>query len=226
MPLRSRSSCNQAIDWQQRRQEIATGALKLYLERPWPHLSIEDISAELGLSYWQVYYSFDGREDIYRTAVSQIVNSIAFEIARRPKPCPSINQTIRHYVRYCAHIVAHENYKTLLFLRIRDEIANPLLAMTYERKVAFPLRSGLEQSVYHAGDLNNLNLIILHGACERFLTALERSLAFPKLLKSGPEYDPDFEKIVSETTKEISSMTCSFDGFRNNENYFQSRVES
>ena len=64
MPTARHGSPRSVIDWQARRREIADNALPLFLSRPWPNVSIEEIGAESDLSFWQVYYSFDGQEDV------------------------------------------------------------------------------------------------------------------------------------------------------------------
>lgn len=201
------------IDWRKRREEIAEGALSLYLERPWPNVSIDEIADRLGISYWQVYYSFDGQEDVYRAAAQRLVDRLATRIAEAPVPKNSVNRTIHDYVRHAASVVGSEDYARLVFLAMRDEHTDPWVRQAYEGKVAGPLRRGLEIAVKNAGDKNGLDMIVLHGTSERYLTMLETALALPRLLRRNDFAEENFEKTVAAAAKEVSSATCTFDGF-------------
>lgn len=202
-----------SVDWQMRRLTIATDVLDLYLEKPWPNVSIEDIAERLSVSYWQVYYSFDGQADIYRAAIGRLIDTIAAKITVTPGIRPSVNQTIQHYVRYAADVVDSDAYQKLLFLCLRDEHTDPWVKSAYENRIAEPLRQGLEDAVSRAGDDNDLKLIMLHDVRDRYLTMLEATLALPKLLNHGKFVVQNFEQTVSATAKHIFQSTCTFDGF-------------
>ena len=169
-------------NWQKRRRKIASGVRSLYLQRSWPTVPIEDIAKHLGISYWQVYHSFDGQEDIYRAAVSGLAESLSHDIARAPAPQPSAHRTIREYIRFSADIIGDERYRQLLFLTIRDAASDPWVSRCYETNVAAPLRLGLENSVARSGELSGLHIVLLHQTGERFLAKLEAMLALPKML--------------------------------------------
>jgi AcrR family transcriptional regulator len=201
------------IDWRKRREDIAIGALALYLERPWPNVGIEEIAERLGISYWQVYYSFDGQEDVYKAAVDRLIDRLAHRIAQAPVPGASVNRTIHAYVRHAAAIVGSESYAQLVFLAMRDEHTDLWVKAAYEKKIAGPLRQGLEIAVKHAGHKAGLDMIVLHGASDRYLTMLETALALPRLLRRDEFADGNFEKAIAETAKEVWSATCTFDGF-------------
>ena len=202
-----------SIDWQGRREAIADGVLPLYITRPWAAVSIDEIAEHLGISYWQVYYSFDGQEDVYRACVTRLIDSVTKHIAKAPVPAGSVNRTIQNYVRHAADIVGSDAYQQLLFLRLRDEHTDPWIRTAYENRIAEPLRQGLEDAVTRAGKQHDLNIVILHGARERSLTMLEAALALPKLLQRTDFVDEMFDRTVSAVTKEVFTATCTFDGF-------------
>ncbi|MEM8694759.1 MAG: hypothetical protein AAGE05_01905 [Pseudomonadota bacterium] len=201
------------VDWQGRRAKIATAVLDLYLERPWPNVGIEEIAERLGIGYWQVYHSFDGQEDMYRAAVTRLVDTLADTLAERPKPCSSINRTIQNYVRYAADIVSMPAYGKLLFLCLRDEHTDPWVKSAYETGIAEPLRRNLETEVAAAGRRNDLRLVMVHNAPNLFLTTLEANLALPKLLRNDAVAQEHIAQTIAAATKQIFSATCTFDGF-------------
>ena len=205
-----------AIDWQERREDIAARALPLYVARPWTTVSIDEIAEDLGIGYWQVYYSFDGQEDVYRASATRLIDDLAMRIADAPAARDSVNRTIQSYIRHAADIVGSEPYQQLLFLRLRDGPSDPWIRMAYENRIAEPLCKGLEDAVTHAGEQHDLKIVILHGICERFLTMLEAALALPKLLQYGDFVDQMFDRTIVTVTKEVFAATCTFDGFGRN----------
>lgn len=209
-------TCNgtrKAIDWQERREDIAARVLPLYLARPWSAVSIDEIAENLSISYWQVYYSFDGQEDVYRACVTRLIDAVTMRIEQAPVALASVNRTIQDYVRHAANIVGSEAYQHLLFLRLRDEHSDPWIRTAYENRIAEPLRKGLEDAVSRAGRQHDLKIVILHGIRERCLTRLEAALALPKLLQYSDFVDQMFEKTVATVAKEVFAATCTFDGF-------------
>ena len=201
------------VDWQKRRSTIAVDALPLYLERPWPNVSIDEIAARLNVSYWKIYYSFDGQEDIYRATVSNIVKTITATPPFDWRKALSVSQSIHEYVRYTARIVSSDMYQKLLFLCLRDQHTDPWVKSTYEQKIAEPLRQGLEDAVVAAGARSGIDLCVMHGERERYLTMLEAALTLPKLLRQDDFVASHFESIIASTAKHVFSATCTFDGF-------------
>lgn len=213
MACTEKRTTGKAIDWQERREEIAANVLPLYIARPWAAVSINDMAENLGISYWQVYYSFDGQEDVYRTCVARLIDTVAKRIEKAPAPLASVNRTIQDYIRHAADIVGSDAYQHLLFLRLRDEHTDPWIRTAYENRIAEPLRKGLEDAVTHAGKQHNLKIVILHGVRERCLTMLEAALALPKLLQHNDFVDQTFDRTVAAVAKEVFTATCTFDGF-------------
>lgn len=202
-----------AVDWRRRRAEITRAAMPLYLERPWPSVPLEEICERAGISYWQVYYSFDGQEDIYRAAVTALIDALADMVAAAPGADPTVSRTIQCHVRHAAAAVHSKAYRDLLFLCLRDAHAEPWIATAYEHRIAEPLRKGLEDAVTESGARNGMTLVMLHGVRERYLAMLEATLAIPKLLPRPDCVAPDPEQAIAETCKLVTSSTCTFDGF-------------
>jgi len=213
MTCTEKRTTRKAIDWQERREDITAGVLPLYIARPWAAVSIEDIADNLGISYWQVYYSFDGQEDVYRGCVTRLIETVTKRFEEAPIPLASVNRAIQNYIRHAADIVASDAYQHLLFLRLRDEHTDPWIRTAYENKIAEPLRKGLEDAVAQAGKRHGLKIVILHGVRERCLTMLEAALALPKLLQHNDFVDQTFDRTVSAVAKEVFAATCTFDGF-------------
>lgn len=186
--------------------------MPLYLERPWSAVSIEEIAEHLSLSYWQIYYSFDCREDIYRAAVSLLVQGVRRKVQSAPPAASSVNRTVHRYVRHVAAVVGSDTYRNLLFLCIRDGQSDPWVKTQFEQQIAEPLRAGLEEAIARSGERLGLELVLLHGLRDWFLSALESSLCFPKLMHRETDSREEYDHVIAGVEKRILSGTCSFDG--------------
>lgn len=213
MACREKRTAGSTVDWRSRRAEIAKAALPIFLQRHWTALSVEEFAEEIGFTYWQVYYSFDGLEDIYRASISQLADIVADAVGCPPTASASVNRTIQDYIRFAATIVRSEAYGQLLFLRLRDAHPEPWVRHIYDTRIAAPLRRGLEQAIAEAGAHNDLKIVLLHGARGRCLMTLEAALALPRLLSQDEFVDEGFERTVSSVAKDMFAATCTFDGF-------------
>lgn len=213
MDCNGKRRARSTVEWRKRRSIIADAALPIFGERHWSGLSVEDIAEKTGNSYWKIYYSFDGLEDLYRTCIARLVDRVADTIVDAPENCASVNRTIHIYVRYAAEIVRSEAYGRLLFFRLRDGHAESWVRTSYEREIADPLRRGLEHAVVSAGEQFGIEMIMLHGAQDRYLMMLEAALAMPKLLNRDDYVDEVFERTVATVAKDMVAATCTFDGF-------------
>lgn len=200
------------VDWRKRRDEIAAAVLPLYMERHWSGLPLDEIAERLEFGYGQIYYAFDGKEDMYRAAVNRLVDRLTAQLAVAPVILPSVNGTVRAYIDRAADIVGSEDYARLLFFAMRDSHSDPWVHRIYETKIAVRLRGGLEDAVRCAGERAGLDLILLQGAAEQFLPTLESALALPRLLGRDAFAEQNCERTVAAVARDISAATCNFDG--------------
>ncbi|MEO1169141.1 MAG: TetR/AcrR family transcriptional regulator [Pseudomonadota bacterium] len=183
MSARPRPSNGPGIDWQKRRRAVAEKALPLFLNRPWPNVTISDIAAEADMSFWQIYYSFDGQEDVYRAAVTRLIDEVAEIISAPPEADGAVLETIHRFIEYAAHALQTQSYRELLYLRIRDEPTEPWLGIQYRRKVATPLLENLKSALSQSGRRQGLEIAVDDRCCLETFASLEASLAFPALLQ-------------------------------------------
>ena len=199
------------IDWQERRREIADNALPLYLERPWPNVSIEDVARESEMSFWQVYYSFDGQEDVYRAAVMRLFDKLSNAFAGQKEPDETILQTIRTFVDHVAAIVQTADYRNLLYLRVRDEPTERWLGIYYERKIVQPLMHGLHQAIATSGQRQGMEIGVDEPICRRSFASLEASLSLPGLLQRNGLDEEFCEEAIRNSSKRIWAGTYQLD---------------
>lgn len=201
------------VDWRTRRDEIAAAVLPLYMERHWSGVALDEIAERLDIGCRQIHSSFDGKEDIYRATVNRLVERLTTQLAETPEILNSVTGTVRAYVAWAADMIGGEDYARLLFFAMRDSHSDPWVHSAYEAKVAAPLRNGLEKAVRDAGRRAGLDLILLDGAAEQFLTSLESALALPRLLGRDAFADRNCEPAVAAVARDVSAATCNFDGF-------------
>ncbi|QLC23039.1 TetR/AcrR family transcriptional regulator [Parasphingopyxis sp. CP4] len=211
MPTARRDSPRSAIDWQERRRDIADNALPLFLSRPWPNVSIEEIGAECDMSFWQVYYSFDGLEDVYRAAIMRLFENLSEEFAAQPEPAATIQQTISDFVDHVAAIVQSPRYRQLLYLRVRDERIEPWLGIQHEKRIVRPLIIALGTAIETSGHRMGMEIAVDEQCCRRTLASLEANLSLPRLLQDDG-LDEDFcQQAIRSSSKKLWAGTFHMD---------------
>ncbi|MEM8696117.1 MAG: hypothetical protein AAGE05_08880 [Pseudomonadota bacterium] len=211
MKDRPRPRRGTAIDWRHRRKEIAAKVLPLFLNRPWRNVTVEDVAAETGLSFWQIYYSFDGQEDVYRAAVTQLIETIAQRIDSGPDVAPTILETIKRFVNFISETLQTQSYRQLLYLRIRDEPVEPWLGIQYRKRIGNPMVALLKAAISASGEEQGLQIAIDDRRCRETLISLEASLAFPSLLQNQ-SIDAEFsEQAIRSSAKKIWAATYSLE---------------
>lgn len=201
------------VIWRTRRAEIAEAVVALYRKRPWRSVTIEEAADWLGISYWQIYYSFDGREDMYRAAVERLIDRVADETQFTSGTYATVNQAITDYVRHLATVIAGTAYSDLVFLCLRDEETDPWIRSAYQRRILGPMQHGLEEIVRAAGARHDVHLILLDDVPEDCIAMLDCSLCISQLWRAREIPPAVFEASVSDAAKLVFRSTCTFDGF-------------
>lgn len=207
MSARPRPSNGSVIDWKKRRRTVAGKALPLFLNRPWPNVTIADIAAEADMSFWQIYYSFDGQEDVYRAAVALLIDEVADMLAARPDAEGTVLETVNRFVELAGRALQSQSYRQLLYLRIRDEPTEPWLGIQYRRKIAAPLIEGLKSAISQSGRLQGLDIAIDDDCCRQTFASLEASLAFPALLEDRGPDDELSRHVIHTSARKIWAGT-------------------
>ena len=211
MPTRTRPSNGPIIDWRKRRHGIAKMALPLFMAKPWANVTIEDVAAHADMSFWQVYYSFDGQEDVYRASVTLLFDSLAERIAEPFATSATVLETVTCYADLMAKIMQEESYRQILYLRIRDESVEPWLGIQYRKRIAIPLVQSLKMGVAEAGKKLGLAIAVDDEICWGALASLEASFAFPYLLHNAGIDEHSRKQAVSSSAKKIWSATYTLD---------------
>lgn len=208
----SRRAAAPTVDWRRRRQQIVERVTDLYLERPWINISIETVAERAGLSFWQVYHSFDGQEDVYRAVVGRLLASIEVEIDAAPRASDTVRATIVDYVDCITTLYLSDDYRGLVFLELRDGPSEPWLAMNVRCRIRKRIRTGLESRIAAAGRRHGLSIVCDGEILERSLAALEANTALTSLL---------VESVVQDRTTETAKakvVTDIWRAARNSEN--------
>ncbi|WP_299322162.1 hypothetical protein [Parasphingopyxis sp.] len=207
MSARPRPSTGSVIDWKKRRRTVAEKALPLFLNRPWPNVSIADVADQADMSFWQIYYSFDGQEDIYRASVGLLIDAVAETCATPPDAQARVLDTIHSFIDFAASAMQTQGYRELLYLRIRDESNEPWLGIQYRRRIATPLIESLKSAISQSGHSQDLDVTIDDQCCRDTLASLEAALAFPALLQDHGLDDESSHQAIRTSARKIWTGT-------------------
>jgi len=192
------------IDKAARADQVADAALALFLDHPRDAVTFEAIAERAGLNYWQVYRFHGNARTLFRAAVSRLIQRIEARLHEAPAEAPSVSEGVRRYAAFAAELMQDEAYAQFAYLLIRDRCVEPMLEEAYEKRIARPLRAGLEQIVRNAGLRHDLIILLGAAAPRDFVKSLEAEFVLPKLLPG--HVAPDAET-AGATVRRIADRT-------------------
>jgi AcrR family transcriptional regulator len=179
------------IDKAARADQVADAALALFLDHPRDAVTFEAIAERAGLNYWQVYRFHGNAKTLFRAAISRLVQKIETRLRAAPVNAHSVSEGVRLYTAFAAGIMQDEAYAQFAYLLIRDRCVEPMLEEAYERRIARPLRAGLEKIVRNAGLKHDLIILLGDASSREFVKSLEAAFVLPKLLPGHVAPDPE-----------------------------------
>jgi len=182
------------IDKAARADQVADAALALFLDHPRDAVTFEAIAERAGLNYWQVYRFHGNARTLFRAAVSRLIQRIETRLREAPGEAPSVSEGVRRYAAFAAELMQDEAYAQFAYLLIRDRCVEPMLEEAYEKRIARPLRAGLEKIVRNAGLRHDLIILLGAAAPRDFVKSLEAEFVLPKLLPG--HVAPDAETVA------------------------------
>ncbi|WP_299322158.1 hypothetical protein [Parasphingopyxis sp.] len=198
-----RGSVEPVVDWRSRRREIVERVTGVYLEKPWQSITIEAVAERSGMSFWQVYYSFDGQEDVYRAVAGRLIANIEAQIDTAPQCADTVRDTIAQYIGWLSALFLSVDYRNLAFLKLRDGPSEPWLVINIRRRIRHRLRKALESRIAGAGGKHGLSIICDSEAINRALAVLEANTAFASLASEAKVEDRSVDMAKAVAVSEI-----------------------
>ncbi|HEY0414177.1 MAG TPA: hypothetical protein VGD66_13660 [Allosphingosinicella sp.] len=202
---------------ERRRQErrLIAACRREMLRRPLAEVTMTCLAEACGFSVWTanraLYRVMANREQLFRRAVVDLVRDIEAAIGRAPAPAPSVFQSVRAYVEHMARVMQLPDYRSLLFLLVRDGPYHPWVRELYETRVAHPLVAGLERAALAAG-ADAVAVFFRKGAPAGLLRKMEQALVVPWLL-AGDDLPTEeaVRRLVEQGTGEAIASSYAYE---------------
>ena len=169
------------------RADIAAAALALILKRPSANVPLREVAEAVGVDYFVVYRQFASRDDLYRAAVTSLIEQVAAPLVVGTVAAGSVRETIVDQVRTAAEALQTKAYRDLTYLRLRDAELQPWLAAACRAAITAPFERRLDAAVRRAGDESGLVIGIRPGVSGRVFRWLEGAIVAPALF---PDAEP------------------------------------
>ncbi len=151
-----------------RREQILSGAARVFSRKGYHASTVDEIAKELGLTKASIYYYVRDKSDLlyqlYKRAMSALLESQTEILARPDPPDVKLRAMIQEYVRIVASATAMYSVVVLrehqaLPPRKRKEI----IAMRdqYEQGYHQCIREGIEQGIFEAQDVKMASYVVL-----------------------------------------------------------------
>jgi hypothetical protein len=184
-----------------RADQAADAALAMFLDQPREAVTLEALAERVGLKYWQVHGFHGNARNLFRAAVSRLIQRIEIRLLAAPTEALSVSDGVRRYTAFAAEVMQDDAYAQFAYLLIRDRCVEPMLEEAYEGRIARPLRAGLEKIVRAFGLKHDLMILLGEAAAHEFVKSLEAEFVLPKLL---PGFVAPDAEIVSATVRRIA----------------------
>ena len=166
-----------ASERERRRADIAGAALALFLKRPVAHVPLREIAEAIGVDFFVVYRQFADRDQLYRSAVTPLIDRLAAQLAGPSPTIGSVREAIAANIRDLTDLLRSSAYRDLAYLRLRDGALQPWLDRTHRAAIVRPFERRLESAIRRAGDAAGLTIGIRPGVGGKVFRWLEGAIA-------------------------------------------------
>ena len=178
-----------------RADQATDAALAMLLELPREAVTLEALAERAGLTYWQVHRVHGNAGNLYRAAIARLVQRIEGRLGDAPGQARSVADGVRNYTAFVAQVMQDEAYADFVYLLIRDRCVEPMLEEAYGRRIAGPLRAGLERLVRTFGLNQGVMILLGANSSREFVKSLEAEFVLPRLLPGFTS--PDSESVCT-----------------------------
>jgi AcrR family transcriptional regulator len=181
------------------RDRIVAAAYRLFVDRGFAEVGIEQIADAAGVSRRTVYNKFVGKADIYREAFGEAIERLAASacVARDESDTP--RDLLRRYAATMTRLVALPEMVDLMRVLVNDGDCQPWLAEAYLTRIRKPLRASLMADIERLVDRGALPRGNARAMCEQFYATTTGLIAFPRLLRLEPQAPAAADDLIEPT---------------------------
>lgn len=161
---------------------IEAAAYRLFVERGYADVSIEQIADAAGISRRTVYNKFAGKDQIYRAVFGAALEQLRALAPITPVHPAHVRDLLRLYTGAMSELAAHPDMIDLLRVLLRDANAQPWLAEAYRHHIRTPICDAFECDVRHLIAVGKLPERDATKLFEQFHDTIIGLTAFPQML--------------------------------------------
>lgn len=196
----------------QHRQQMLDAVAHLMVDHPIEQLSMAGIAEQSGVSLWALRYNFDNCERLFRAVAQRLIDRVIESAIYREPVRPAVVDAIQDYARFVADLVRSDDYRSLLYLVMRNGRHHEWLRNAYEERVVGGLCGTLEALIRRSGEGHGITVLLRDHAARRFHRRIETELALSTLLLAPVDREPvDVEKLLRDVARETFEATYVFE---------------
>jgi AcrR family transcriptional regulator len=196
----------------QHRQRMLDAVARTMIDHPFEQLSLNGIAEQSGVSLWALRYNFDNCERLFRAVAQRLIDQVIDAAIYRAPSRSAVVDSIQDYARFVADLVRSNDYRSLLYLVIRNGRHHEWLRQAYEERVVGGICGTLEAVIRRSGESHGINVLLREHAARRFHRRIETELALSTLLLAPVDREPvDVDKLLREVARETFEATYVFE---------------
>lgn len=196
----------------QHRQQMLDAVAHLMVDHPIEQLSLAGIAEQSGVSLWALRYNFDNCERLFRAVAQRLIDQVIDAAIYREPIRPVVRDAVGDYTRFVAELLRGDDYRSLLYLVVRNGRHHDWLRHAYEERVVGGICGTLEAVIRRSGEAHGITVLLREHAARRFHRRLETELALSTLLLAPVDREPvDLDKLLREVARETFEATYVFE---------------
>lgn len=171
-----------AISWIERRRELQSHALPLFVAKPPRSVTIRELTKACQISPNTVYGWYGDIAGLYRQTVEEEFRALARAIRDVSFDFASPRETVAAFAAWAVGLFESAAHRDLLYIVVRDRADHGWLSPAYRESVLEPLEAKLSRLVRAAGARMEMSLDLDGREARSFIDRLFADFSMPQLL--------------------------------------------
>lgn len=187
---------------------IIAAGYRLFVERGFAAVTMEQIAEAAGVSRRTLYYKFKDKDEIFCRAFEPVIDELSAAVLVDASGLDDPVAVIERYAKATAALMANPRLHQVLRVLVHDSDTHPWLSQVFVARVRIPARESFKDAIRQLKARGALRGITEEAACEQFFGQMMGSIVVPRLLHF--ERDNDMNESTSIAYSAVRSLMQSW----------------
>lgn len=161
---------------------IVAAGYRLFVERGFAEVTMEQIAEAAGVSRRTLYYKFKDKDEIFCRAFEPVIDELSAAVLVDADDLDDPAEVIERYARATTTLMANPRLHEVLRVLVHDADTHPWLSQIFLARVRTPARESFKAAIRRLKAQGALRGLDEEAACEQFFGQMMGSIVVPRLL--------------------------------------------